>query len=165
MFKFWLFLHVFSVIVAYGPTYAFPLTVGLARKDPKHVPFAAKVNETISMKMTWPFSILAGLTGIAMILTERDVYFDSFFETRWLVSGVALYVIGVTFSATVQTPRAKKMMELTSKMAAAGPPPEGAPAGPPPEMVALGKKLQMGGMFLGVLVLVIVILMVTKPTL
>lgn len=160
MVKFWLFIHVFSVILAFGPTYAFPLTAGLAKKDPKHAPFASLVNETISMKLTWPFSILTGLSGIALIFAAN---FD-FFETRWLISGVVLYLAGVTFSALVQTPRAKKMVELTSKMAAAGPPPEGAPPGPPPEIAALGKQLQMGGMFLGILIFVIVIIMVTKPS-
>jgi len=45
-----------------------------------------------------------------------------------------------------------------------GPPPAGAPAGPPPEVAEVGRKLQQGGMFLTVLIVLIVILMVTKPS-
>ncbi len=41
--------------------------------------------------------------------------------------------------------------------------PEGAPAGPPPEIAATGQKLQRGGMFMTVMILLIVTLMVTKP--
>jgi hypothetical protein len=39
-----------------------------------------------------------------------------------------------------------------------------APAGPSPELLATARGLQQGGMFLAVLVVLIVVLMVVKPT-
>ena len=53
------------------------------------------------------------------------------------------------------------MVQLTGAMS--GPPPAGAPAGPPPEIVATGAKLARGGQFLTVLIVIIVLLMVTRP--
>jgi hypothetical protein len=43
-----------------------------------------------------------------------------------------------------------------------GPPPPGG-TGPPPEIAALTKKLQMGGMFLTLMVTIIALLMVWRP--
>ena len=160
MLKFWLFAHIFSVMLAFGPTYAFPLMSAGAQKDPKSAPTISKIMDAISNKLTWPFAILTGITGVAIILTA-DI---DFFETRWLILGVVLYLIGVLFSALVQTPNMKKMVAVQVKMAEMGPPPAGTAAGPPPQMAALGKKLQMGGMFLGILVLLLVLVMVYKPT-
>lgn len=160
MLKFWLFVHIFGAILAFGPTYAFPLMAAGAQKDPKSAPTVTKIMKAISGKLTWPFAILTGISGVAIILTA-DI---DFFETRWLISGVVLYLIGISFSALVQTPNLKRMVALQARMAEMGPPPQGAPAGPPPEIAALGKTLQMGGMFLGILVLLVVLVMVFKPT-
>ena len=83
---------------------------------------------------------------------------------RWLVAGIILYAITITYAVAVQAPAAKKMVELTAGgPPAGGPPPEGAPAGPPPEIAATGKKLARGGMFMSVMILLIVTLMVVKP--
>jgi hypothetical protein len=51
----------------------------------------------------------------------------------------------------------KKVIAMTST-----PPPPGA-SGPPPELQAAIRRIQLGGMFSGLLVLIIVALMVTKP--
>lgn len=157
--NFWLFVHITSMMLAFGPTYAFPMISAMARKNPKHAPFASAVGEMISLRMTWPFALLTGLSGVFLIFASDW----PFFETTWLTTGVGIYVAALIFSATYQTPNARKMAALGRKMAEAGPPPEGAPAGPPPEVVALGKKLQMGGTILGIATLVIIYLMVFKP--
>ena len=70
--------------------------------------------------------------------------------------------IPLGFAATVQRTNIEKMVELTSHMPP-GPPPAGAPAGPPPEIAATGQALTRGGQLLSVLLVLIVILMVTKP--
>ena len=41
----------------------------------------------------------------------------------------------------------------------------GRPAGPPPELIATGQKLRRGGQVMGLLIVIIVALMVVKPTL
>lgn len=164
--SFWLalflFLHVMGAIAVFGPTFAFPVIVSQARKSPQNMPFAAALNEYISRRIVIPGAIVQGITGVALILILGADLTSSAY--RWLVSGIVLYVIAISFSILVQEKNAERMVHVLGSMPP-GPPPAGAPAGPPPEVAELGKKLQQGGMFLTVLIVLIVILMVTKPTL
>lgn len=154
-----LFVHIVAVVVAFGPTYTFPTIAALARKNPKHAPFAAQVTEVISHRYTLPFVLIAGAAGVGLIMVgDYDL-----FATRWLLSSIVLYIAAIAFSLLYQQPNTRKMVELTARLAEAGPPPEGAPPGPPPELVALGKKLQMGGMILGIASIIMFLLMVFKP--
>jgi uncharacterized membrane protein len=168
MLQLFLFLHVMGAIVTFGPSFVFPLIANRARSAPQHAHFAAETTHLISTRVAFPGAILQGLTGVALILiTGANLTSPAY---RWLVAAIVLYLIAIGYSALVQTPAATKMVELT-----AGPPPGagapggapgapgGAPAGPPPEVVATGRKLARGGMLLSGLVVVIVILMVTKP--
>ncbi len=111
--------------------------------------------------MCSPWCYFATITGVALILIlGADLTSASY---RWLIGGIALYLVAILFAAFVQTPAAERMVHLTSGGPPPGPSPAGAPAGPPPEIAATAQKLQRGGMFLTVLIVLIVILMVTKP--
>jgi uncharacterized membrane protein len=158
-----LFLHVMGAIAVFGPTFVFPIIASQAQKSPQNGPFAARLGEYIERRLVLPGAVVQGITGLALILilgvnplTDKP--------WRWLLLGISLYLVAILFAAFVQAKNAEKMVELTSHMPP-GPPPAGAPAGPPPEIAALGKKLAQGGQFLTVLIVLIVILMVTKPTL
>jgi hypothetical protein len=159
VFDFFFLIHILSIMGGFGPSFTFPLITGMARKDPKNVPFATQVISMVSYRFTIPLGLLAGAAGVGMMVTGPVHLFDN----TWLEIAIVIYVAAVTFSITYQAPNTKKMVELTSKMASAGPPPEGAPPGPPPVVAALGKKLQLGGMILSLAILVIAILMVFKP--
>lgn len=150
-----LFLHVFGAIVAFGPAFsAFPIIGPMAGKEPQHANFAARVNEQITKTRVVPLAIFQGITGLVLIyLTGLNP-----FSQLWLGLGIVLYLIAITYALLVQAPTGKKIVELTS-----APPPPGA-SGPPPELMAAVKRAQQGGMFLGVMIVAIVILMVTKPT-
>ena len=155
-----LFLHVMGAIIAFGPTFVFPIFASRVRKTPQHAHFAAELAEFISSRLVFPGAVLQGITGVALILiTGRDLTSSA---NRWLVLAIVLYLIAIGFSAAVQSKNAAKMVQLTANMPP-GPPPAGAPAGPPPEIAATGASLARGGMFLSVLIVLIVILMVTKP--
>ncbi|HLO35041.1 MAG TPA: DUF2269 family protein [Candidatus Deferrimicrobium sp.] len=150
-----LFLHVMGAIIAFGPTYSFPLIGGLAGKEPQHANFAARVTDRISNMRVEPLAVLQGITGLVLI------YLTGFnpLTQLWLGVGIVLYVIALSYALFIQRPVSKRIVELSGT-----PPPPGSPPGPPPELAAAIKKAQQGGMFLGVMVLVIVIMMVTKPT-
>jgi uncharacterized membrane protein len=161
MFQLFLFLHVMGSIVVFGPSFAFPFIAAQVQKTPQHGRFAAIVMETIERRLIVPGAIVQGITGVALILIAgRDL---SSAANRWLGIAIVLYLIAILFAIFVQSKNAEKMVELTSHMPP-GPPPEGAPAGPPPEIAATGKKLAQGGQLLSVLVVLIVLLMVLKPT-
>jgi uncharacterized membrane protein len=151
-----LFLHVMGAIIAFGPAFsAFPVIGSMARKEPQHANFAARINEAISRTRVIPLAVFQGITGLVLIyLTGLNP-----FTELWLGLGIALYVIALGYAIAVQTPVTKRIVEMTST-----PPPPGA-SGPPPELMAAVKQAQRGGMILAGLILVIVILMVTKPTL
>jgi uncharacterized membrane protein len=157
MLQLFLFLHVMGAIAVFGPTFAFPVIAGQAQKSPQNGHFAAVVSDLIERRIVIPGAVVQGITGVALILIiGADLTSPAY---RWLIGGIALYLVAILFAIFVQARNAEKMVELT----AGGPPPPGAPAGPPPGVAETGKKLQRGGMFLTVLIVLIVILMVTKP--
>jgi uncharacterized membrane protein len=157
MLQLFLFLHVMGAIAVFGPTFAFPVIAGQAQKSPQNGHFAAVVSDLIERRIVIPGAIVQGITGVALILIiGADLTSPAY---RWLIGGIVLYLVAILFAIFVQARNAEKMVELT----AGGPPPPGAPAGPPPGVAETGKKLQRGGMFLSVLIVLIVILMVTKP--
>jgi hypothetical protein len=150
-----LFLHVFGAIVAFGPTFSvFPVSATMARKEPQHLNFAARLNGRIFQVRTMPLAIFQGVTGLALIyVTGLNP-----FSELWLGLGIVLYLIALGYALAVQAPTGRRIAELT-----ATPPPPNA-SGPPPELMAAAKRSRQGSMFLQVLLVLIVILMVTKPT-
>jgi hypothetical protein len=160
MFQLFLFLHVMGAIAVFGPTFIFPIIASQAQKAPQHGAFAAALAEFIERRLVIPGAIVQGITGVALILIlQLDLTAPT---SRWLIAGIVLYAIAISFAIFVQAPAAEKMVHLTAAMS--GPPPAGAAGGPPPEIVATGQKLQRGGMILMVLIVLIVILMTTKPS-
>jgi Predicted integral membrane protein (DUF2269) len=163
MLQLFLFLHVLGAIAVFGPTFIFPLLASRAAKEPQHAHFAAELAEFIESRIVIPGAVVQGITGVILIVIVNSQGTDlGVFGWPWLPIAIVLYVIAIAFAIVVQAPAATRMVQLTGAMT--GPPPAGAPAGPPPEIVATGKKLQQGGMFLTVLIVLIVLLMVTKPT-
>lgn len=157
-----LFLHVMGAIAVFGPVFVFPIIASQARKAPQHGPFAAALSEFIERRIVIPGAIVQGITGVGLILIlGADLTSSSY---RWLIGGIVLYLIAITFAIFVQAPAAERMVHLTAGGPPPGPPPPGAPAGPPPEILATGRQLARGGQLLTVLVVLIVILMVTKPS-
>jgi hypothetical protein len=155
-----LFLHVMGAIAVFGPTFVFPIIAGQVRRAPQHGHFAAVLSEFIERRLVIPGAIVQGITGVGLILiTGRDLTTST---NRWLISAIVLYLIAISFAALVQAKNAEKMVELTANMPP-GPPPAGAPAGPPPAIAATGQALARGGQLLTVLIVLIVVLMVTKP--
>jgi uncharacterized membrane protein len=154
-----LFLHVMGALVAFGPSFTFPLIGAASAREPQHAHFGAVISEIIEKRLVIPFALLQGVTGVVLIVAAGiDLK-----ASPWLAGGILLYVVAILFTILVQAPRVARMVELT-----AVPPPTqvagSTPAGPPPELLATARGLQQGGMLMSVLLVLIVILMVVKPT-
>jgi uncharacterized membrane protein len=149
-----LFLHVMGAILAFGPTFAYSIAGAMGGAEPQHANFSLRVGEATGKRLVYPLAVLQGITGLALIAIGNI----PLFSTPWLLVGITLYVIALVYALTVQRNAVHHAIELTS-----APPPAGAPAGPPPELMATVKKIQRGGMFLGLLIVIIVFLMVVKP--
>lgn len=155
LFPWLLFLHILAAIVAFGPTFAFATIGGLGGKEPQHANFATRVSHTISSRLVYPIGITLPITGAAMILVLGiDLTSRAYW---WLDIAIAIYIVAYGYSFFIQRPIVERIIEMTS-----APPPPGA-TGPPPELMRLVKRVQRGGMVLGILVVVIVFLMVVKP--
>lgn len=151
-----LFLHVIGAILAFGPTFAFSIMGAMAGREPQHANFSARQTAAIGNYLVYPLAIIQGVTGILLILASNI----NVGAAPWLAIGIILYAIALTFALTIQRNALHHVIELTST-----PPPPGTPPGPPPpEVMATVKKIQRGGMFLGLMIVVIVFLMVVKPT-
>lgn len=158
LYVFFLWLHILSVIVAFGPTFAFPLLGAMLAKEPQHALFVVKFQESFTMKMLYPGALVVlPLAGIGMIFVKPGGGID-LFHTTWLLVGIALFLVAATYSVAVQTPTGMKLMHILEKMPP-GPPPEGS-NGPPPEVAALVQKLKVGGMFLTLMVVIVFTIMV-----
>lgn len=156
LFPYLLFLHVLAAIVAFGPTFAFRFIGAMGGAEPQHGNFALRVSETLSHRLVYPIGITLPITGAALILVRGINPLDRAFW--WLALAIVLYVITYGYSYFVQSKLVAQVIAMTS-----APPPPGA-SGPPPAMLALVARIQRGGMFLGIMLVVIVFLMVVKPT-
>jgi hypothetical protein len=157
-----LFLHVFGAIIAFGPTYIFPIIGGMGGAEPMHGNFAMRVSHAISSRWVIPLAMTMPVTGVGLILAVGLNPFVR--EGRWLATGIVLYTIALTYSLTVQTPAVNRIIALTAGPPP-GTPPGPPPSGPPPGLPELVRKVQRGGMLLTGLVAIIAFLMVVKPDL
>lgn len=154
-----LFLHVGGAIVAFGPSFTFPIIGAMGGREREHVNFAIRLQELIGSRLLLPLALFQGVTGVLLIWrTGRDV-----FGTAWLGLALVLYLVAISTAIFVSLPTARRLIAATS-----GPPPEppaGAPppAGPPPHLAALVRRARLAGFFQLGLILAIVFLMVVKP--
>ena len=157
-----LVLHVLGAIIAFGPSFSFPIIGAMGAAERPHGNFATRISHAISTKRQIPVALTMPVTGIGLVWSAGIDPFSQGF--RWLALGIVLYVILFTYAVAVQLPTTQRIIEMTS-----APPPDGAPgsapAGPPPALMALIRKVQRGGMFLTLMIVVIVFLMVVKPSL
>lgn len=155
-----LWLHIFGAIVAFGPTFVFPLIGGMGGKEPMHANFATRISEKIERGIVIPLAIVQGITGVGLILASGRNLTSS--VNYWLDVAIVLYAFALYFAIFVQLKRVEAVVHMTSTP----PPPPApgeAPAGPPPVLMAAVKAVQQGGMVLTVLIVTIIFLMVIKP--
>lgn len=158
------FLHIAAAIIAFGPAFSVPLMLGMAAREPEHRAFTLRLNLAISEKVTLPLAISMGITGVLMIIVGNIAI------ALWLVLAILLYLGLVSYSILIQLPLSRQILaemgRARGQMATApGSRLGGAPPGPPPEVAAMVRRSRLGGMAMGIVTLVIVALMVAKPTL
>ena len=163
-----LFVHVLGAIIAFGPTFSFPIIGRMGGGERMHANFATRVSLKLSEVQVTPLAIFQGITGVALILIGNI----DLLKSTWLLVAIVLYVIAISYAIGVQAPTVKRVIAMTGgypdpsapPAPPAGPPGGGPPAGgPPPELLATIKRVQRGGMLLAALIVAIVFLMVTKP--
>ena len=168
LFPWFLLLHVLGAIIAFGPTFAFPIIGAMGGREPMHANFATRVSHTVNDRLVEPVAASMAVTGVAMIWSAGINPFAP--DYRWLLVAIGIYVFALAFAVFVQRPIGKRVIELTGgdRGAAGAPAPptaDGAPAGPPPALASAIGAMQRNGMILTLALVAIVFLMVVKPSL
>lgn len=146
-----LLIHVAGAIIGFGPTFAFAIMGPMAgTSGPQGGLALLEAMEAIEKKLVVPVAmVFQPLSGLALIFVSG--YSASFLSHYWLWIGILLYVIAFYLAIIGQNRRLARLIEL-------------AKAGPPtPEFIATAKKVGQIGPVITVLLVVIIILMVTKP--
>lgn len=155
-FKLQLFLHVAAVLVALGATFSYPVIQALAeKKGVAATRLGLQFIERIDTILTLPGAVVVLLLGAGLIFAKEDgkAIKDDF--PLWLGIAIVWFLVCFAFSLFVQRPTSKKALATL----------DGVPDGPtlPAAYAPLSKRLQAGGMFLGISVIAITFLMVWQP--
>jgi uncharacterized membrane protein len=154
-----MFLHIGGAILAFGPTFTFPILGPMAGREPQHVNFALRFQHRVATRLIVPLAIFQGVTGLLLIWKMGY----NLFATGWLLAGIALYLVLLGMNIGIGLPTASRLIALTSAPPPATPAGSPPPSGPPPEVAALVRRGRLLGMLSAALIVVIVFLMVTRP--
>jgi uncharacterized membrane protein len=152
-----LVLHVLGAITALGVNLTYlPLMALGERAGAKQRAFILRAIEAIDGRLSTPAYGAQLVTGIVLIwLLRIDVL-----DTSWLVAGIALYLFVLVFAIAVYAPAFRKQVAIAGSLA------DGAGGGEAtPEYRAASARSTRMGLAIVVVVIGIVTLMVSKPTL
>lgn len=117
-----LYLHIAGVIVAFGPTIAFPFLGARAVQEPMHGNFVLRATEFLTERVVEPVAAFVFLTGVGLIFTRGY----NPLTQLWLALAIVLFLVTFAFANLVQLRTVRKMVALTNR-------PRGEPAGAAPE--------------------------------
>jgi hypothetical protein len=157
-----LLLHVGGAIIAFGPTFTFPIIGAMVGREPQHGNFGLRLARRIQTRMVAPLAVFQGITGV-LLIWRLDIDLSDVKTVLWLDVGIVLYIAALAVVFRVGIPTTLALIEATN--APPPPPAPGSPppSGPPPHIAALVKRQQQFGAITSVLLVAIIILMVTKP--
>lgn len=148
------FLHILGAVVALGFSLSYDLWIsrGDAVGGPAR-PFALRTVSWIDRRLTTPAYVLQLATGLVLVLLT-DV---ARFEQLWLALSLGLYVLLTIVAMVAYAPAHRRQTALAERLAAG----EAVEA----EYAAAGARARRLGLAVTALTLVILALMVFKPTL
>ena len=147
-------MHVMTVVVAFGVTFAYPIMFAVgARSDPRSLATLHRIEYTIERWLINPGLLVVLLAGI--FLASDGHHWSEFFVQWGLAASV---VIGAVVGA-VMIPTAKRAEQLAQRATAAVPAEDGADL----EYRAAVRRLSTAGSLLSALVLITILFMVVKP--
>ncbi len=147
-----LWLHIAIAIVAFGPTFTFPVWMHFAGKEgPPIVPFAIRTITTLFHRVILPLAVVLPFTGVVLIYVSKI----PLWESEWLIVAIVLYTVSFTLAVGVGLPNIHRVIALMS----GGPPGQEAMA----EIQRRARRQRVIGYTNNALFLAILFLMVAKP--
>src|SRR3989337_761264 len=102
-----MFLHVGAAIVAFCPTFAFPILGAIGGKEPMFANFATRASEAIEKKLVLPFALSMPVSGIGLIwFADVDLLST---RSAWLSVGIVVYTAAILFVLRVQGPAVEQV--------------------------------------------------------
>jgi uncharacterized membrane protein len=142
-------LHVLLAITAVGANITYGVWLARAAKQHEHLPFALRGVQILDDRIANPCYILLLITGFAMAGMGSIPL-----TTPWLMISLILFVINILLGFLVYTPLLRRQIRLAES--------EGAQS---PEYQAVASRGSTLGMVLSVFTLIIIFMMVVKPSL
>jgi small-conductance mechanosensitive channel len=150
-----LWLHITSVVIAFGVFFTYPVIVPLTvRNAPRQVAWLHDMQAALGRMVVTPAAALVLITGI-YLAADADVF------SKWWVAVPLLAILLILgLGGTFFAPRDRKLAELARRdIAAAG---EGQVVFSK-EYEDLGRQVGTVGVFVVVLVVIVIFIMVTGP--
>jgi uncharacterized membrane protein len=151
-----LFLHITAVMVGFGSTFALSVTTPIAMKlNPRHLPYVHQLELVLGKYFATPALVLVLVTGFYQVDKHNWDLGDA-----WISATLAIVVVIGALSGAYFIPAGKKLKALAERdIAASG-------DGPVQLSDEYNKRARLGailGTLTGLLLVVAVFLMVTKP--
>ena len=138
-----------AAIVAVGSNITYSIWISRASRNPEVLPFTLRGIKTIDDRLANPGYGVLLLTGLLMVFTVKLPL-----TTPWLLTALILYVLVVLLGLVGYTPTLRRQIQTLDS--------DGFQSS---EYQALARRGRIFGMILGVLVIIIIFLMVVKPSL
>jgi hypothetical protein len=107
-------VHIMSVVVAFGVTFAYPLMLSVARRhEPRSLPLVHRIEYTVERVLVNPALVLLVLAGI--YLASKGHYWSDFF-VQW---GLGMAIVLGGLIGAVMIPTAKRAEALAAREEAA----------------------------------------------
>src|SRR5262245_23310666 len=148
LYTFLKFLHVLLAIAAVGINASYGAWLTRAARSPEHYRFTLRGVKFLDDRIANPAYVLLLITGLSMVWVG-----DLSLTQLWLELAIALYIALVLVGLFGYTPTLRNQIRVLDEQGAAS-----------AEFQRLAKRGTALGAVLGVIVIVIVFLMVTKPT-
>ncbi|HEY0831753.1 MAG TPA: DUF2269 family protein [Candidatus Dormibacteraeota bacterium] len=152
MFTFYLllkFIHIAAAITAVGANVTYVVWNVRAQQDAAHMGFALKGIQFLDNRIANPAYGVVLVTGLLMVFVGRWSI-----TSLWILAAVVLYVVVAVVGVAVYSPVLKNQIRLADAGDTSS-----------PEFVAASRRSAMVGPILGLVVAVILVMMVFKPTL
>lgn len=151
-----LFLHITAVMVGFGSTFALSVTTPIALKlNPRHLPYVHQLELVLGRFFATPALVLVLVTGFYQVDKQNWDLGDA-----WISATLAIVVVIGGLSGAYFIPAAKKLKGLAERdIAASG-------DGPVTFSEEYNRRARLGailGPLTGVLLVIAVFLMTTKP--
>jgi uncharacterized membrane protein len=148
LFTFVKFFHILFAIIAFGFNATYAIWLIRAQRNPQHTDFALRGVKFMDDYFANPAYILLLLSGLAMVFIVPYQL-----TTFWIAGAIVLWAIAIILGYGVYTPTLSRQIRV---LAASG--------ADSAEFRALSTRGTIVGITLAVLVLLILVLMVFKPT-